>query len=116
LTELRTAKDEILNSDDFVTKLKKSKETTDDIERQLRSQKSKEEHFGRIRDKFKPAAKQAGRLYFAVQDLAQLDHMYKFSMAWFIEEFMKYLSQEDEEESDEEEDNKSKINDAISSS
>ena len=67
---MRTAKDEILESDDFVLKLKKSKETTDDIEKQLRISKSKEEQFREIRLRFVPASKQAARLYFAVQDLA----------------------------------------------
>ena len=61
---------------------------------------------------FVPAAKQGARLYFAVQDLCQLDHMYKFSMDWFLLQFNKTWKEEEEE--DDEEELKSKTDDALS--
>ena len=43
---------------------------TDDIQAQKKRAENRENNFKEIRMKFLPAAKQAARLYFAVQDLS----------------------------------------------
>ena len=104
LTTLRNSGQEILESDNFVTTLNESKETTAEIEKKLKQAKLNEEKIREQREKFEVTAKQGARLYFAVQDLKLLDDMYQFSMAWFRRLFNQAFIQEDPES---EEENKS---------
>jgi len=56
---------------------------TEDIGIKLMIAQQVEQRIEDSRRIFKPVASQGVRLYFAVQDLAILDPMYKFSMKWF---------------------------------
>ena len=101
LTTLRNSGQEILESDNFVTTLNESKETTAEIEKKLKQAKLNEEKIREQREKFEVTAKQGARLYFAVQDLKLLDDMYQFSMAWFRRLFNQAFIQEDPESEEE---------------
>ena len=80
---MRTSGEEILESDGFVKTLEESKEVTFDIEKKIKQAQNNEAKIREMREKFEETAKQGARLYFAVQDLKQLNDMYQFSMNWF---------------------------------
>ena len=84
LEQLRTAGKDILETDEFVHALEESKNISNEAEKQLKAAKKIDERIDESREKFKVASNQATRLYFAVQDLQQLDNMYKFSMSWIV--------------------------------
>jgi len=102
LLTLRTSGHEILESDDFVNQLEESKKVTEDINIKLTTSKHIEERIEENRKTFKPVAQHGARLYFAMQQLSQLDPMYHFSMKWFRDLFLTcFKTDEAESEQDE---------------
>ena len=75
--------DDILESDSLVDTLETSSKMTIDITATLENAKNIEKKIEDSRKIFKPVANQGARLYFALQDIAVLDPMYRYSMSWF---------------------------------
>lgn len=86
---MRNSGAEILDDDTLVNSLNESKKITDDIKHKLQSAKLVEDRIEENRRHFKPVAVLAAKLYFALQEMAQLDPMYQFSMKYYREIFFK---------------------------
>jgi dynein heavy chain len=97
LESLLHSGDDILESDDLVEKLELSSKTTIEITARLENAKNIEKKIEDSRKIFKPVANQGARLYFALQDISVLDPMYRYSMSWFQNLFVRpFLDREGE--------------------
>ena len=89
LEELLASGGDILESDGLVNTLEESSKATIEITASLENAKNIEKKIEDSRKIFKPVANQGARLYFALQDIACLDPMYRYSMSWFQDLFVR---------------------------
>jgi dynein heavy chain, axonemal len=97
LESLLNSGDDILESDDLVEKLELSSKTTIEITARLENAKNIEKKIDDSRKIFKPVANQGARLYFALQDISVLDPMYRYSMNWFQDLFLRPFQEREAE-------------------
>uniref|UniRef100_F7F2H3 AAA+ ATPase domain-containing protein n=1 Tax=Ornithorhynchus anatinus TaxID=9258 RepID=F7F2H3_ORNAN len=87
LNLLQNTKGHILDDEDLIDNLKKSKITSKEISERVKVSEKAEREFERIRKSFLPVATRGALLYFVVADLFQINYMYQFSLDWFRQVF-----------------------------
>ena len=81
----------LLDDQDLIDVLKKSKETSIDISIRLKRNEDTEKNLNVARQKYSAIATRATILYFSVQNLTELNIMYQFSLSWFYNVFQSCL-------------------------
>lgn len=84
LQVLSASKGDILDDENAVQVLHKSKQVADDISRKQKVAHRTEQEINVSRQAYKPLAFHAAVLYFCVADLSRIDPMYQYSLSWFI--------------------------------
>eukprot|EP00002_Diphylleia_rotans_P012132 TRINITY_DN2375_c0_g1_i1.p1 TRINITY_DN2375_c0_g1~~TRINITY_DN2375_c0_g1_i1.p1 ORF type:complete len:4335 (+),score=913.34 TRINITY_DN2375_c0_g1_i1:198-13202(+) len=87
LSLLSNSTGNILDDEVLIQTLGQSKATSDDIATRMIQAEATEKEIEITRRSYTIVAKRAALLYFVIADLAHLDHMYQFSLAWFINLF-----------------------------
>jgi dynein heavy chain len=81
------ASDEILNDDELINKLKESKEKSLLIGAKMTEAQETSKKINRARDQYRPVAIRGSVLYFVIADLGLIEHMYQYSLDFFIQLF-----------------------------
>ncbi len=81
----------LLDDQNLIDVLKRSKETSTDISVRLKRNEETEKSLNVARQKYSAIATRASILYFSVENLTQLNVMYQFSLAWFYSVFQSCL-------------------------
>ncbi|RNF11625.1 dynein, axonemal, heavy polypeptide 1 [Trypanosoma rangeli] len=84
LSMLEEAEGDILDQEDLIIALEKSKLKSTEIKDDLRRARETEKTIDETRDKYRPHAYRGALLFFCVSELAMVDPMYQFSLQWFI--------------------------------
>ena len=82
----------ILDNDQLIDVLEKSKIDSIEIEEKLAKLKIDRDHFNITRNSYKDAAKRVSNLYFVLMDLANIEPMYQFSLESYIHLFEKGIA------------------------
>lgn len=78
----------ILDDQDLVETLQKSKGMSSEIKDRVEQSEDAEQELNTARKKYLPVATRGALLYFILADLAHVDVMYQFSLAWFKDMFV----------------------------
>lgn len=89
---LKSGGSTILESEELIISLTKSKNLSTELEKKLANAKNAEQRIINFQGNYKPAAKLSAIIYFCITDLANIGTMYQYSMSWFINIFKKALS------------------------
>ncbi|XP_060101418.1 dynein axonemal heavy chain 14-like [Heteronotia binoei] len=85
----------ILDDQDLVNNLQRTKITSTEIFERVEASARTEDIIEKMRKKYLPIATRGALLYFMVSDLIHINHMYQFSLVWFHKIFvnsMEYIS------------------------
>eukprot|EP00063_Salmo_salar_P092130 XP_014066965.1 PREDICTED: dynein heavy chain 14, axonemal isoform X3 [Salmo salar] len=88
---LQDTQGHILDDQDLVDNLNKSKVTSNEISVRVETAKDKEKEIDEVRKKYLPIANRGADLYFVLADLTQINYMYQFSLDWFNDMYVKAL-------------------------
>nr|XP_031294136.1 dynein heavy chain 14, axonemal [Camelus dromedarius] len=102
LNLLQNAQGSLLDDEEIVDILRKSKMTSNEILKRIKATKKAESEIEATRKKYLPIATRGALLYFLVSGLAQINCMYQFSLDWFRQIFVSSVvskSKEQEEHS-----------------
>ena len=81
------ASDDILNDDELINKLKESKEKSLQINTKMAEAQETSKKINRARDNYRPVAIRGSVLYFVIADLGLIEHMYQYSLDFYIQLF-----------------------------
>ncbi|KAH9586143.1 Dynein heavy chain [Trypanosoma melophagium] len=84
LRMLEEAEGDILDQEDLIDALEKSKIKSTEIKNDLSRARETEKTIDETRNKYRPHAYRGALLFFCVSELAMVDPMYQFSLQWFI--------------------------------
>ena len=87
LSLLHSSRGNILDDEDLITTLDDRKKMADVIHSRVVESEDTEEKINLSREKYLPVATRGAVLYFVLTDLAYVDIMYQFSLAWFTDLF-----------------------------
>uniref|UniRef100_A0A4W2H6H3 Dynein axonemal heavy chain 14 n=1 Tax=Bos indicus x Bos taurus TaxID=30522 RepID=A0A4W2H6H3_BOBOX len=102
LNLLENAQGFVLDDEEIVDILRKSKMTSNEISKRIKATRKAESEIEETRKLYLPIATRGALLYFLVSNLAQIDYMYQFSLDWFRQIFVSSVvskSKEQEEHS-----------------
>ncbi|XP_064133022.1 dynein axonemal heavy chain 14 [Loxodonta africana] len=89
----------ILDDEDIIDTLKKSKMTSSEISKRIKATEKAECAIQAMRESYLPIATQGALLYFLVADLKHVNYMYRFSLDWFRQVFfLSVISKSKEQE------------------
>ena len=88
----------ILDDEVLINTLAQSKVTSNEITAKVAEAEKTEKDIDETREKYRPVATRASVLFFCISDLALVDPMYQYSLAWFISLFIRGI--EEAEKSD----------------
>ncbi|KAM5165262.1 dynein axonemal heavy chain 14 [Mantella aurantiaca] len=91
LTLLQKTEGHLLDDEDLIDTLQKSKLTSKDIMKRMKASEKTEETIEAARGIYLPVARRGAVLYFVVADLVQLNYMYQFSLHWFHKVFVESM-------------------------
>jgi len=101
LMRLSSSQGDILADVELIEALETTKKTAKEIEEQVKLAKITEVEISVAREVYRPVGIRGSLLYFLVDSLWILDHMYRFSMANFVKIFIKGMFQADEPDKEE---------------
>ena len=101
LMRLSSSQGDILADVELIEALETTKKTAKEIEEQVKLAKITEVEISTAREVYRPVGIRGSLLYFLVDSLWILDHMYRFSMANFVKIFIKGMFQADEPDKEE---------------
>ncbi|RNA22874.1 dynein heavy chain axonemal-like [Brachionus plicatilis] len=81
---LSTAQGDLLEDETAVQILSKSKELAQELEEKQQKAEETELEIDKTRNNYKKVAVHSSVLFFTISELANIDHMYHFSLNWFI--------------------------------
>ena len=84
LRMLQETKGSLIDDETLIKELQNSKEIEDDAKRQIENSANAMKKTIAARESYKPLAQIASKLFFIVNEFAQLDHMYQFSLESYI--------------------------------
>ncbi|TMW62553.1 hypothetical protein Poli38472_005171 [Pythium oligandrum] len=84
---LATSEGDILENTILIDSLTKTKATSAEIELALERSAKKSEELDEKRDTYRPFAHEGAKMFFLVKQLSAVNHMYRFSLASFLELF-----------------------------
>ncbi|XP_074241361.1 dynein axonemal heavy chain 14 isoform X3 [Saimiri boliviensis] len=88
LNLLQKAQGSVLDNEEIIDTLRKSKMTSNEISKRIEATKKAENKIEAIRKTYLPIATQGALLYFLVAGLTQINYMYQFSLDWFHQVFV----------------------------
>lgn len=92
LANLTNAKGDILSNVELIEGLEITKKTVNEIKEKVKLAKETEANLNQTREAYRPVANRAALIYFLINDLWKIDHMYQFSLKAFIIVFYKAMS------------------------
>lgn len=84
LERLSNAPDDILSDVSLIEGLEKTKRTANDVEIALRKGKETERDINMTREVYRPVATEASMMYFLMGQLCKVNHMYRYSLEFFM--------------------------------
>ncbi len=81
------ASDDILNDDELINKLKESKEKSLQINQKMSEAQETSKKINRAREQYRPISIRGSVLYFVIADLGLIEHMYQYSLDFFLQLF-----------------------------
>ena len=91
LRQLEVDVEDLLGEDHLIQTLNESKNTAEYVAQKLKNISVTNEFIEKARGAYAPVAYRATILFFIVQDLSKINHMYQFSLEWFKAIFKKSL-------------------------
>ncbi|KAH7825191.1 dynein haevy chain 4, outer dynein arm beta [Monocercomonoides exilis] len=91
LANLTNAQGDILSNVELIEGLEVTKATATEIKEKVALAKETEANINSIREAYRPVANRAALIYFLINDLWKIDHMYQFSLKAFIVVFYKAM-------------------------
>ena len=91
LSQLELGVGELLGDDNLIRTLNESKNTAEFVASKLKNIAQTNQFIQRAREKYAAVAYRASILFFVVQDLQKVNHMYQFSLNWFTSIFTRAL-------------------------
>ncbi|XP_066216240.1 dynein axonemal heavy chain 14 [Saccopteryx leptura] len=88
LTVLQDTEGCVLDNEEIVDILRKSKMTSNEISKRISATKKAESEIQATRKNYLPIATRGTLLYFLVASLTQINYMYQFSLDWFRQVFV----------------------------
>ena len=79
--------EEILDEDNLIIVLEDSKKTSKEINERMEQSLTVEEEINQPRNQYRSVAVRGSILYFVIADLARVDPMYQYSLAYFTKLF-----------------------------
>ncbi|OMJ79537.1 hypothetical protein SteCoe_20429 [Stentor coeruleus] len=95
LSMLQTGGSTILDNEELTNSLTESKTLSIEVGKKLAHVRQAEQKIAAIQNNYLPVSQISSVLYFCVADLCNIDHMYQFSMEWFVNIFKKGISEAD---------------------
>jgi len=95
---LSNAQGNILDDEELINTLAQSKITSNEISKKVAEAEETEKTIDETREKYRPVATQASVLFFCISDLATVDPMYQYSLAWFIMLFLRAINDAEKSE------------------
>ncbi|XP_051881424.1 dynein axonemal heavy chain 6-like [Pristis pectinata] len=87
LSLLQKSEGHILDDQDLIDTLQQSKDMSTEIKLRIEASEENEKKITAARQKYLPMATRGSILYFVVDELSQLNCMYRFSLHWFMKIF-----------------------------
>ncbi|KAG8538309.1 hypothetical protein GDO81_022872, partial [Engystomops pustulosus] len=91
LTLLQKTEGHLLDDEDLINTLQKSKLTSKDVFKRMRDSGKTEASIEAARGIYLPVAQRGAVLYFVVANLIHLNYMYQFSLQWFHQVFVEAM-------------------------
>ena len=95
LEKLNESTGNILDDEELVLTLQKSKQAAKLIEKRVAAAAKTEENINKTRQSYAHVAFASSNLFFCISDLALLDPMYQYSLAWFNALFTRAMKEAD---------------------
>lgn len=89
---LKEAEGEILDNEELIETLKKSKIDSIEIQEKLHKQQKIEESFSNARNQFREVGKRVSNLYFVILDLSMVEPTYQWSLESYVELFIQSIA------------------------
>ncbi|KAG2439747.1 hypothetical protein HYH02_010624 [Chlamydomonas schloesseri] len=83
----------ILDDEELINTLAQSKVTSNEIAAKVAEAEATEREIDETRELYRPVALRSSLLFFAISDLALVDPMYQYSLAWFISLFIRGIEE-----------------------
>jgi len=83
----------ILDDEELINTLAQSKVTSNEISEKVAEAEATEKTIDATREEYRPVATRASVLFFCISDLAAVDPMYQYSLAWFITLFLRAIAE-----------------------
>ena len=99
---LSASEGNILDDETLINTLAQSKVTSNEITAKVEEAEKTEKEIDATRELYRPVAIRASLLFFGISDLALVDPMYQYSLAWFIELFVRSIGAADKSDNVEE--------------
>lgn len=96
LEHLHESKGMILDDENLIQTLQKSKQASSLIEKRLASAAKTKQSIDQTRMEYKGVAASVSNLFFCISDLANIDPMYQYSLTWFTKLFTKAIKDAEE--------------------
>jgi len=90
---LSNSQGNILDDEELINTLAQSKVTSNEIAAKVEEAEATEKEIDATRELYRPVAIRASLLFFCISDLALVDPMYQYSLAWFIALFVKAIDE-----------------------
>ncbi|XP_051041734.1 dynein axonemal heavy chain 14 [Phodopus roborovskii] len=88
LTLLQKTEGSVLDDEEIVETLRKSKMTSNEISKRIKETEKAEREIQATRKNYLPIATRGALLYFVMASLTQVEYMYQFSLEWFRQVFV----------------------------
>ncbi|XP_076770738.1 dynein axonemal heavy chain 14 [Arvicanthis niloticus] len=88
LTLLQKTEGSVLDDEEIVETLRKSKMTSNEISKRIKETEKAESEIQATRKNYLPIATRGALLYFVVASLSQVEYMYQFSLEWLRQIFV----------------------------
>ncbi|XP_004439654.1 PREDICTED: dynein heavy chain 14, axonemal [Ceratotherium simum simum] len=98
LSLLQNAQECVLDDEEIVDVLRKSKMTSNEISKRIKATETAESEIQATRQNYLPIATRGALLYFLVAGLTQINYMYQFSLDWFRQVFVSSVVSKSEEQ------------------
>eukprot|EP00801_Mesodinium_rubrum_P000083 Mrub_00083.p1 GENE.Mrub_00083~~Mrub_00083.p1 ORF type:complete len:1986 (+),score=436.27 Mrub_00083:724-5958(+) len=102
LSDLKSSNPEtILDQDDLINKLYNTKEEANRIKKDQETAREREDKIRIERNKYIELAKKTSLLFFTLNEMVNIDHMYQYSLNWFKDLFSKSADEAEQTSEDE---------------
>ncbi|XP_031192756.1 dynein heavy chain 14, axonemal isoform X3 [Mastomys coucha] len=98
LTLLQKTEGSVLDNEEIVEILRKSKVTSNEISKRIKETEKAESKIQATRKNYLPIATRGALLYFVVASLSQVEYMYQFSLEWLQQVFVSSTVSKSKEE------------------